>query len=175
MIENALKVFILEDLENDIKLVKRQVLKVAPQAIFTVAKGKQEFETKINWATPDVVLSDYNLPDFNGLRALLHVKEKMSHVPFVFITGTLNNEEKVAEAILKGASGYILKDNLREIPERLPEILSENQARLTLAERQRQSERRKSLVLQKIQHLLKEAEAFQGKTEIESALEEVLQ
>ncbi|MEM0993166.1 MAG: response regulator [Bacteroidota bacterium] len=74
----------------------------------------------------DLILTDYNLPDYNGLEALLVSKEKMPQVPFVFVTGTLNDEEKVAQAVLRGASGYILKDNLKEIEERLNPIIQQS-------------------------------------------------
>lgn len=50
----------------------------------------------------------------------------MPQVPFVFVTGTLNDEEKVAQAVLRGASGYILKDNLKEIEERLNPIIQQS-------------------------------------------------
>lgn len=168
-----LKVLLLEDLKTDMELIKRQVKKIAPNIIFTFATNKQEFEEKIQWGTYDVILSDYNLPGYNGLEALLLSKEQMPHIPFVFITGMLNNEEQVAQTVLKGAAGYILKDNLRDIPKQLPEILEKAKKKQTEEEMRRKKERRKKVLLQKITELLKKSDDFPYKKEIESALKEI--
>lgn len=168
-----LKVFILEDLKTDQELIKRQVLKFAQSAVFTVASSGMEFKEKINWSVPDIILSDYQLPDYNGLKALLYVKEKMPHIPFVFITGLLNNEEVVAETVLQGAAGYILKDNLRDIPEKLPTIIENAKAILLAEERHRNEARRKSILLQKITALVQQSGNFEKKEAVLAALEEI--
>ncbi len=168
-----LKVLILEDRKTDLALVKRQVKKVAADAIFTVAVNGAEFKEKINWGVPDVILSDYNLPDYNGVEALLLAKEKMPHVPFVFITGMLNNEEEVATAVLKGASGYILKDNLKEIPNRLPIILAAAKERQIAEENKRKRARKTAILLQKMESLLEKAADFEGKSAIVATLTEI--
>ncbi|MBK8635250.1 MAG: response regulator [Saprospiraceae bacterium] len=64
---------------------------------------------------PHIVISDYNLPDCTGLDLLLYTKQHYPSVPFVFITGMLNDEEKTAEVILNGANGYILKQNVSTV------------------------------------------------------------
>lgn len=168
-----LKVLILEDRKTDLELVKRQVKKVAPDAIFTIAINGKEFKEKINWGVPDIILSDYNLPDYNGVEALLLAKEKMPHVPFVYITGMLNNEEEVATAVLKGASGYILKDNLKEIPNKLPSILEAAKERQAAEENNRKRARKQAILLQKMEALLQKSGDFEGKAAIVSALAEI--
>lgn len=168
-----LKVLILEDRKADLDLVKRQVKKVAADAIFTVAVNGEQFQEKINWGVPDIILSDYNLPDYNGVEALLLAKEKMPHVPFVFITGMLNSEEEVATAVLKGASGYILKDNLREIPNRLPAILEAAKAEQEKEENIRKRARKTAILLQKVEALVKNANDFEGKAAVISTLAEI--
>jgi len=168
-----LKVLMLEDLKTDRELIKRQVKKVAPDAIFTVAINGAEFKEKIGWGVPDIILSDYNLPDYNGIEALLLAKEKVPHIPFVFITGMLNNEEEVAKAVLTGASDYILKENLSQIPERLKVVISAAAERQVAEENRRKQNRRKELLLQKIAELLKNTADFPEKQAIEEALVEI--
>lgn len=168
-----LKVLILEDRKTDLALVKRQVQKVAEDVIFTIAINGKEFKEKINWGVPDIILSDYNLPDYNGIEALLLAKEKMPHVPFVFITGMLNNEEEVATTVLQGASGYILKDNLKEIPDRLPIILEVAKEQQQAEENNRKRARKKEILLQKMEALLQKTGDFEGKSEIVSTLVEI--
>lgn len=135
------KVFILEDQQLDLELNKRQVRKYRPDVLFAVARNRTEFREKLVDFQPDIVLSDYNLPDMNGLDALLYVREHLDGTPFVFITGVLNDEEKVADTILNGASGYLLKENIKKLPELLKSVVAQNGE--TMRQREREWERRK--------------------------------
>lgn len=164
------KVFILEDMALDMELNKRQVRKYKPEVLFAVARNRREFEEKLIDFQPDIVLSDYNLPDMNGLEALLYVREHLDGTPFIFITGVLNDEEKVADTILSGASGYLLKENLRKLPELLATVVEQNSQ--VMQRREREWERRKNnqMVLQKSIAKLREAD-FAGSEEIVAALQ----
>lgn len=175
MIERTLKVLMLEDLKTDQELIKRGVLKVAPEAVFIIASSQAEFEDKINWVGPDIILADYNIPGYNGLEALLLVREKVPHVPFVFVTGSLNDEEKVAETILNGASGYILKGNLSELPAKIEQVLKREEARFKEKEAIMERQRRKKLLLQKLDALLNQAEDFSHKSDAVQITKEVLE
>lgn len=175
MIERTLKVLMLEDLKTDQELIKRGVLKVAPEAVFIIASNQEEFEDKINWVGPDIILADYNIPGYNGLEALLLVREKIPHVPFVFVTGSLNDEEKVAETILKGASGYILKGNLSELPAKVEQVILGEQARFKEKEAMVERQRRKKLLLQKLDALLKNSSEFPNRPEAVKITEEILE
>lgn len=136
------KVFILEDQQLDLELNKRQVRKYRPDVLFAVARNRTEFREKLVDFQPDIVLSDYNLPDMNGLDALLYVREHLDGTPFIFITGVLNDEEKVADTILSGASGYLLKENLAKLPDVLSTVIEQNSQ--VMQQRERDWERRKT-------------------------------
>lgn len=124
----SLNIAIIDDSESDIAIIKIQLKKVYPNATFIATESKAEFEEKIQWMEPDIVLSDYNLPDCNGLDLLLFTKQNYPSVPFVFVTGMLNDEEKTAEVILNGASGYILKQNISNIGPKVVETLHKHRA-----------------------------------------------
>lgn len=173
MIEKTLKILLLEDVRGDQELIKRQVRKVAPKSMFTVADNRQSFLEKIEWMTPDIILADYNLPDYSGLQALLLVKEKMPHVPFMFVTGKMNDEEKVAEVIMNGASGYLLKENLTALPDQLQNIFNKAEQRFQEEEVRRAKERRNKMLLQKVTELVRQSEEFKNKNLIEEALDEI--
>ena len=127
---------------EDLALNKRMVRQYNPSVLFATARNRTEFEEKIVNFQPDVVLSDFNLPDMNGLDALLYVREHLDDTPFVFITGILNDEQRVAETILRGASGYLLKENLARLPALLEKVMSENAS--VLQRREAEWERRRS-------------------------------
>ena len=172
MSEDIFKVFILEDMPVDLELVKRQVRKANANVLFAVARHRAEFQEKVVMFQPDIVLSDYNLPDMNGLEALLYVREHLDSTPFIFITGILNDEEKVAEAVLTGASGYLLKENLRNLPELLSTVIKQNEQ--AMAQREIEWERRRSnqIKLRKSIALLRQTN-FPGSDEIALSLQEV--
>ena len=172
MSEDIFKVFILEDMPVDLELVKRQVRKANANVLFAVARHRAEFQEKVVIFQPDIVLSDYNLPDMNGLEALLYVREHLDSTPFIFITGILNDEEKVAEAVLTGASGYLLKENLRNLPDLLSTVIKQNEQ--VMAQREIEWERRRSnqIKLRKSIALLRQTD-FPGSDEIALSLQEV--
>jgi PAS domain S-box-containing protein len=62
-----------------------------------------------------VVISDYNLPGFDGLMALEMVKKSGIDLPFILISGKVGEETAVA-AVLAGAHDYVMKDNLKRLP-----------------------------------------------------------
>ncbi|WP_298160327.1 response regulator, partial [Ferrovum sp.] len=61
-----------------------------------------------------IILSDYNLPDFNGLVALEIVQRTHPEVPVIMVTGALTDVEAV-ELIHAGAKDYVLKDRLARL------------------------------------------------------------
>lgn len=149
MSKDIFKVFLLEDMEEDMALNKRQVRKFNASVLFATARNRVEFEEKLVDFQPDIVLSDYNLPDMNGLEALLYVREHLDSTPFIFITGMLNDEERVAETILNGASGYLLKENLHNLPDLLERVLAKSSAILERKEKEWERKRNNQVALQK--------------------------
>lgn len=170
MEDKVLKVLLLEDMRTDQELVKRQVLKVAPKSIFTVADSRATFYEKVTWMKPDIVISDYNLPDINGLEALLHIRKTLANVPFIFVTGALSNEEDAANAILQGASGFILKQHLRALPEKLKEILVMVERESQLLQEQMELDQTNKILLQKAYQILQQSADFENKSTVVDAL-----
>ncbi len=173
MIKPDLKVFMLEDQKTDEELVKRQIRKLAPHAVFTVARDRASFYEKIKWGQHDVILADYDLPDFTGMEALQYAKENLAYIPFIFVTGTLDDEEKVAQAILSGAAGYVLKDRMSNLAERLEKVLKRYHAVSQLAKAQQEELREYRFAFIKMKELLKKTPDFDGKEEINRLIEKL--
>lgn len=76
----------------------------------------------------DLVLSDYDLGPFNGLRALELLKASELHVPFILISGTIG-EDLAVEAIKMGASDYLLKDRLVRLGAAVTQAIMESRLR----------------------------------------------
>ena len=105
------KILILEDAPADAELVERELRKGGLDFVSKLVSTKEDFLTALDTFAPDLILSDYNLPHFDGLSALALTKEKCPDVPFILVTGTIGDELAV-DALRRGATDYVLKGNL---------------------------------------------------------------
>lgn len=110
----SVRVLILEDYPQDAELNQHEVKKVLPRAQFQFADSKDSFTEAIDNFKPDVILSDYKLPGFNGMDALRITNERSPDTPFLLITGPMN-EEIAVECMKAGAWDYVLKDRYMRI------------------------------------------------------------
>lgn len=106
-----LRILILEDAPEDAELIKRQLSEGKLQFTARTVDNKRDFLKELKEFKPDIILSDYSLPQFTGLEALDIVKEIAPSTPFIIITGTIN-EETAVSCIKAGAWDYIIKDRL---------------------------------------------------------------
>jgi len=122
-----LHVLLVEDSADDAQLVLLQL----EQDGFTVEHTRVETEEAFTAAlssTPDLILSDYSLPQFDGLRALLIVKERDLDIPFILLSGRVG-EEIAVETIKQGADDYLMKDRLARLGSAIKQALEKKQAR----------------------------------------------
>ena len=123
--EDALKLLIVEDSEDDALLLRHQLT----QGGVTVAARRIDGEADLLHALAeggwDLVIGDYRLPGFDGLEALRLVKIHDPDLPFIMISGA-RGEEFAVEAMRAGAGDYITKDNL---PRLIPAIERELETR----------------------------------------------
>lgn len=119
MKKNFLRVLLVEDNKTDAQLTERQILKADPETEIRTVKDLQSVENNIKEFKPQLIISDYRLPNCSGLD-VLQLAEKLSPgTTFIFLTGAINDEELAANTILSGASGYFLKKNLNHLHIRL--------------------------------------------------------
>jgi PAS domain S-box-containing protein len=76
-----------------------------------VVDSKEEFLSAMSDFEPELILCDYSMPRFDGMRALLIRKEMAPLTPFILVTGSVN-EEVAVECMKAGADDYVLKQNL---------------------------------------------------------------
>ncbi|HEY6227817.1 MAG TPA: response regulator, partial [Verrucomicrobiae bacterium] len=112
---NHLSILILEDVRSDAELIQHELRKAKLNFDARCAESEEEFVSELNAATPDVILSDFSLPQFNALAALEILRERKLQIPFVLVTGS-QSEEVAVRCIKKGADDYILKESLKRLP-----------------------------------------------------------
>jgi PAS domain S-box-containing protein len=131
-----LKVLILEDVEIDVEFIKRMLKTRMDYAfLFKWVITEKDFKKAVKEFHPDIILSDYNLPQFTGLDALKIAREYNNLIPFIIVTGTLT-EETAAECIQLGAWDYVVKDRLHRLPEAMEKafILKKEKRKVRQAE-----------------------------------------
>jgi two-component system sensor histidine kinase UhpB len=113
--KTVLKILILEDSISDVGLIQRLLKKEEMQCEFSVAMTKKDFTKNLSVFSPDIILSDNSLPQFNSSDALKTARRQLPHIPFILVSGTIP-EEYAASIIKQGADDFILKDRMARLP-----------------------------------------------------------
>jgi PAS domain S-box-containing protein len=107
-----LNILILEDNQSDVELMLAEVRQAGISCNeVRVVEGREDFRQALDEFPLHLILSDYNLPQFDALSALEMVEEKYPDVPFIVVTGALD-EETAVDTIKSGAWDYVLKENM---------------------------------------------------------------
>jgi len=109
-----LRLLMVEDSEDDVMRIIHALREGGYDPKFEQVKTPPEMEAAISASKWDVILCDYELPNFSGLSALAFLKEKGVDVPLIIVS-RLTGEEPVAQCIRQGALDYIAKDNLSRL------------------------------------------------------------
>ncbi len=109
-----IRVVMVEDNPTDVELVLRQLRRDGLEVVNAVACDEHDFRLALTEFSPHLILSDFSLPQFDGLSALRIARDLAPHVPFIFVSGTIG-EERAISALKNGAFDYVLKDNLRRL------------------------------------------------------------
>jgi PAS domain S-box-containing protein len=111
-----MRIIHLEDDPHDAGWVHALIAKRWPESRLERVDGRADFETALDKGAPDVILSDFSMPGFDGLTALTIARKRYPDAPFIFLSGTIG-EEIAVEALRNGATDYVLKDrSIRLIP-----------------------------------------------------------
>jgi len=113
-----LKLLLLEDNDFDAQLIQGELTKAGLDFDARRAHSREDFLHGVAEFQPDVILADFNLPQFTALEALAILKEQKSEVPLILVTGS-NSEEVAVECIKHGADDYLLKQTLKRLPSAL--------------------------------------------------------
>jgi PAS domain S-box-containing protein len=110
-----LRALLVEDNPLDAELMVRELERDGCVVASDRAQTEGEFLDCIKSAQYDVMLADYNLPEWRGMEALTIARREGLDIPFILVTGALG-EAKAVECIQQGVTDYILKDNLARLP-----------------------------------------------------------
>jgi len=141
------RVLHVEDSVEDAELVQREIQKSGIKATFHRVCDESDLRAALElpW---DVVLSDYKMPRFDGLRAFELVRETQPRVPFIFVSGQIG-EARAVRAMRAGARDFVAKANLSRLGaamhRELDEVARRREASLHSAELVVERERYRAL------------------------------
>ncbi|HRK54779.1 MAG TPA: hybrid sensor histidine kinase/response regulator, partial [Cyclobacteriaceae bacterium] len=117
-------ILILEDVEEDVELVRRELMKEKLSFTLYRVDKKDEYLSSLVEIKPNVILSDHSLPQFNSVEALEISQRIGSNIPFILVTGTVS-EEFAVTCLKNGADNYVLKGNLSRLPSAITNALQQ--------------------------------------------------
>jgi PAS domain S-box-containing protein/putative nucleotidyltransferase with HDIG domain len=112
--DTFLKVLILEDLPTDAELCAREIKKTMGTCEFKRVETREEFKSALKEFIPDLIVSDFKLPTFDGLSALKLAKEMAPDTPFIMATGSMN-EDTAVSCMKAGAWDYVIKEHIKRL------------------------------------------------------------
>ncbi len=122
--KEKLKILILEDNVNDAELMERALRDSGIYFSAVRTETRESFAAALNDFHPDLILSDYSLPVYNGRDALELVQTTSPETPVIMVTGALG-EEAAVELLKAGAKDYVLKDRITRLPFAIERVLAE--------------------------------------------------
>ncbi|MBA4147212.1 MAG: response regulator [Verrucomicrobia bacterium] len=128
-----LRLLIIDDSRDDTLLMARALRQGGFDVSFQQVFTREAMETALNedW---DIILSDYSIPEFCGLEALRILNAKEGDIPFIIISGVIDEERAVA-AMKAGARDYIRKSDLKRLAPAVERELRESGKRRALRKR----------------------------------------
>jgi len=112
--EQQYRILILEDLPTDARLAEYEIRKVLQNFSTRVVETEDAFLFELQNFKPHIVVSDYMLPSFNGLKALHLVQELSPDIPVIILTGSMN-EDTAVDCMKAGATDYVIKEHIKRL------------------------------------------------------------
>jgi signal transduction histidine kinase len=123
---SQLRVLHVEDDQLDAELAAKALGDGGFSASVVLVQTEAEFEQELSAHPPDIVIADYNLPNWNAMGVLEVVLRKNPGIPVILVSGSLKDVTAV-ECIKAGATDYVSKEGLARLPEVIRRALREKQ------------------------------------------------
>ncbi len=124
----TLRILLVEDNVTDAEIAVRELKRDRLDFEWRRVETQTDLVRACGDFAPSIVLSDFALPQFDGLSALKVVRRVCPHLPFIFVSGTIG-EETAIESLRNGANDYILKTNLSRLPTAVRRALNDARER----------------------------------------------
>jgi PAS domain S-box-containing protein len=134
-----LNILMVEDSEDDALLIIEDLSRGCIIANCERVQTEQAMSEALDRQAWDIIIADYSLPHFSGMKALELAQRKDPDIPLILISGVLREEDAV-EALRAGARDFVSKDNLSRLCSAVQREVTEAEGR---RERRRAEEERR--------------------------------
>ncbi|MGH8596062.1 MAG: response regulator, partial [Gammaproteobacteria bacterium] len=87
-----LRILLVEDVATDAQLALRELRRAGIALEYRIVDSEEAFVRELAAFAPHVILSDFSIPQFDGMAALALAREHAPDTPFLFISGTIGEE-----------------------------------------------------------------------------------
>jgi PAS domain S-box-containing protein len=126
--EKPLRILIVEDSEDDALLMIFELKKGGYDPVYERVEDAVAMRKALLEKPWDVILCDYQLPQFNGLAAIALLNETGIDIPLIIVSGAIGEETAVA-CMRLGACDYVMKGNLSRLVPAIERDLKEAKSR----------------------------------------------
>jgi len=144
------RILLLEDSALDAELMGEHLRRAEIEHRFDRVWTRADFAEALERQSYDLIIADYVLPSFDGLTAFDMAHARRPDTPFIFVSGTLD-EEMAVDAMRRGATDYVVKHRLSRLPVAVRRALAEANEKAA----RRKAEQRQALLINELNHRVK--------------------
>lgn len=123
------RILLVEDLPTDAEIARHEIRHAVPASAFHVVETRQAYLAALETFRPDLIVSDYTLPQFDGMTVLHLARERSPLTPVIIFTGSIN-EDTAVECMKAGADDYVIKEHTKRLGQAVLRTLADKQERL---------------------------------------------
>jgi signal transduction histidine kinase len=112
--KSTFRILHLEDSQEDCELVHRLLVDDGIACEIVQCENREKFLQALEKKNFDLIFADCTVPQFNGHHALELARQLVPEVPFIFVSGTIE-EDLAIESLRRGATDYVLKGRLSRL------------------------------------------------------------
>jgi CheY-like chemotaxis protein len=114
--EKILRILILEDRVSDADLIEFELQEAGIAFTSQRTDTERGYVRALQEFSPDLILADYDLPQYTGSLALAAAKKLRPEIPFILVTGAVTEHDGLcSEILVQGAKACILKNHLERL------------------------------------------------------------
>jgi PAS domain S-box-containing protein len=126
--EETIRILMAEDMVVEARLAEREILKSIKSCAFKRVETREDFIEAVLDFHPDLVITDYRMPRFDGMTALKLSVELAPQIPVIVLTGAIN-EDTAVECMKAGAVDYVIKEHVKRLGQAVIHALEQKQIR----------------------------------------------
>lgn len=120
----TVRILVVEDQPTDAELAEKEIRKTLESCLFKRVETREDYLACLESFRPDLIITDYRMPRFNGMEVLKLAQEKAPLTPVIIMTGAIN-EDTAVDCMKAGAANYVIKEHLKRLSQAVVHAIEE--------------------------------------------------